>query len=289
MPRPGGGPDRDVLDALWDLVWAGELTNDTFAPLRALRWSRPGREPRRRPGRLTSLGPPEAAGRWSLVDAAADPAPASARDRTAPRPGAGPARSPRRPDPRGGRGEGDRRWVRRRSTPSCGRSRRPAGSAAATSSTASGRPSSPWPEPSIGCGRSATIVDGGPGRRVHLLAATDPANPYGAALAWPRRSDADRRPFQRAAGAYVVLVDGRGRRSTSSAADDRSSRSRRPTSATDRRSRPSRSLAALVADRRVRELVIAKVDGAADRRVAVAPGAARGGLPAGLSRPRDRS
>ena len=40
----GGGPDRTVLDALWDLVWAGEVTNDTFAPLRALRWSRPGRE-----------------------------------------------------------------------------------------------------------------------------------------------------------------------------------------------------------------------------------------------------
>ena len=64
----GGGPDREVLDALWDLVWAGEVTNDTFAPLRALRWKRPARDARRRPGRLTSLGPPEAAGRWSLVE-----------------------------------------------------------------------------------------------------------------------------------------------------------------------------------------------------------------------------
>ena len=45
MAAAGGGPDREVLDALWDLVWAGEVTNDTFAPLRALRWSRPGREP----------------------------------------------------------------------------------------------------------------------------------------------------------------------------------------------------------------------------------------------------
>src|SRR6185503_3182331 len=65
----GGGSDREVLDALWDLVWAGEVTNDTFAPLRALRWKRTGRDSRRRPGRLTSLGPPEAAGRWSLVEA----------------------------------------------------------------------------------------------------------------------------------------------------------------------------------------------------------------------------
>src|SRR6185369_3992256 len=63
----GGGSDREVLDALWDLVWAGEVTNDTFTPLRALRWRRPSRDPRRRPSRLTSLGPPEAAGRWSLV------------------------------------------------------------------------------------------------------------------------------------------------------------------------------------------------------------------------------
>ena len=45
-------------------------------------------------------------------------------------------------------------------------------------------------------------------RRVDLLAAADPAQPYGAALAWPRRGDDDRRPFQRAAGAHVVLVDG---------------------------------------------------------------------------------
>ena len=45
-------------------------------------------------------------------------------------------------------------------------------------------------------------------RDVHLLAAADPANPYGAAIPWPRRGEDDRRPLQRAAGAYVVLVDG---------------------------------------------------------------------------------
>ena len=41
-PRPAAARDREVLDALWDLVWAGEVTNDTFAPLRALRWKRSG-------------------------------------------------------------------------------------------------------------------------------------------------------------------------------------------------------------------------------------------------------
>jgi ATP-dependent Lhr-like helicase len=49
-----------------------------------------------------------------------------------------------------------------------------------------------------------------------LLAAADPANPYGSSLAWPRPSDDDApgsaretRVLPRAAGAYVVLHDGR--------------------------------------------------------------------------------
>jgi ATP-dependent Lhr-like helicase len=44
--------------------------------------------------------------------------------------------------------------------------------------------------------------------RTVLLAATDPASPWGATLPWPRHSDEDRRPLPRAAGAYVVLRDG---------------------------------------------------------------------------------
>ena len=40
-----------------------------------------------------------------------------------------------------------------------------------------------------------------------VLAATDPANPYGAALSWPDRAEG-RKPM-RTAGAVVVLVDGR--------------------------------------------------------------------------------
>jgi ATP-dependent Lhr-like helicase len=44
--------------------------------------------------------------------------------------------------------------------------------------------------------------------RVLLLAAADPAQPYGAALAWPRRGGEDRAVLQRAAGAHVVSVDG---------------------------------------------------------------------------------
>jgi len=61
----GGGDDEIVLDALWDLVWSGEVTNDTFAPLRLL--GPAARKPARRP-RLPRLIQPRATGRWSLVE-----------------------------------------------------------------------------------------------------------------------------------------------------------------------------------------------------------------------------
>jgi ATP-dependent Lhr-like helicase len=43
-------------------------------------------------------------------------------------------------------------------------------------------------------------------RRTLVLAAADPAQPYGAALPWPKRDGQERRPA-RVAGAYVVLVE----------------------------------------------------------------------------------
>ena len=64
-------PSGSCSTRIWDLVWAGEVTNDTFLPLRALRWPRCG--PRAAPpharGSVRSgrMGPPEGAGRWSLV------------------------------------------------------------------------------------------------------------------------------------------------------------------------------------------------------------------------------
>ncbi|MEI7548194.1 MAG: DEAD/DEAH box helicase, partial [Actinomycetota bacterium] len=75
--------DTEMLTALWDLVWAGEVTNDSLAPLRALLHSKgsKGARPatptkgRPRPGRLTRIGPPLGAGRWSLVASLLQPAP----------------------------------------------------------------------------------------------------------------------------------------------------------------------------------------------------------------------
>jgi ATP-dependent Lhr-like helicase len=50
------------------------------------------------------------------------------------------------------------------------------------------------------------VREAGDEAQVVTLAATDPANLYGAALAWPERAEG-RRPM-RSAGALVVLIDG---------------------------------------------------------------------------------
>ena len=72
--------DDAVVQALWDLVWAGEVTNDSLTPLRALvagsprsgggrRRSRGGRASRRPAMRsLSRLGPPSGTGRWAPVE-----------------------------------------------------------------------------------------------------------------------------------------------------------------------------------------------------------------------------
>jgi ATP-dependent helicase Lhr and Lhr-like helicase len=42
-----------------------------------------------------------------------------------------------------------------------------------------------------------------------VLAAADPAQPYGASLPWPRDAEAERLPLARVPGAYLVMVDGK--------------------------------------------------------------------------------
>jgi len=88
--------DRNVASAIWDLVWAGRLTNDTLAPLRTVLGTgrpvatdptsgeqrppgRPGAAISRRPGfgrgaMPSRSGPPTVSGRWSaLPPAVVDP------------------------------------------------------------------------------------------------------------------------------------------------------------------------------------------------------------------------
>ncbi|HET6533185.1 MAG TPA: ATP-dependent helicase [Actinoplanes sp.] len=92
--RVSATDDAALAAVVWDLVWAGHLTNDTFAPVRALlggsgaprakaapartRYRRPGRPGGfgglARPALPSRSGPPAMAGRWSrLPDRDLDP------------------------------------------------------------------------------------------------------------------------------------------------------------------------------------------------------------------------
>jgi ATP-dependent Lhr-like helicase len=76
----GGGYPGETVSALWNLVWKGVVTNDTFHALRA--FTRPPERRRKRPAPSASEvrreggptfrsrrgAPPSAEGRWSLVD-----------------------------------------------------------------------------------------------------------------------------------------------------------------------------------------------------------------------------
>jgi ATP-dependent Lhr-like helicase len=258
----GARSDREVLDALWDLVWAGEVTNDTFAPLRALRWKRPARDARPRPGRLTSLGPPEAAGRWSLVEDGAAETSASRTERVhaqamalLERHGVLTREAVANEAVDGGFSAV---YPVLRALEESGRIRRGyfvdgLGAAQFALPGAVDRLRALRDQPGVVRG------EGGEQPVVHLLAAADPANPYGAALSWPRRDANDKRPYQRAAGAYVALVDGEAVLYV-----DRGGSSLQVLPAADSPELLAlglRSLADLVRDGRVRELVIAKVDG----------------------------
>jgi ATP-dependent Lhr-like helicase len=60
-----GGFANDVVDALWTLVWRGVITNDTFHALRA--YTRPKKAPRTQSFRSRRVAPPSTQGRWSLL------------------------------------------------------------------------------------------------------------------------------------------------------------------------------------------------------------------------------
>jgi ATP-dependent Lhr-like helicase len=199
--------DATVLAALWDLAWAGLVTNDSLGPLRSFVGGKVRKAAgRRRPavGRLTRLGPPSAAGRWSLVAPLLDPRPSPTE--------LAHARAAQLVERYGvltreaALGEGTEGgfagvYPVLRALEEKGRIRRGyfvAGLGAAQFALGG----------AVDRLRSARPATEGGGRHEPLppvaLAATDPAQPYGAALPWPATGG---RPA-RAAGALVVLADG---------------------------------------------------------------------------------
>jgi ATP-dependent helicase Lhr and Lhr-like helicase len=235
----GGADDKALEAALWDLVWAGRLGNDTLAPVRALtsggRTAHRARRPTPRarlssrglggrPALPTRTGPPTTAGRWSLL-------PDLEQDST-------------RRAHASAEGLLERHGVVTRGAVTS--ERVPGGFAGVykvlSAFEESGRCRRGYFVGSLGAAqfgapgavdrlRSFSRELSAPGdgsqdgaqdkQRAVALAATDPANPYGAALPWPSADpsltgpDARRVGAQvtghrpgRKAGALVVLVDG---------------------------------------------------------------------------------
>ncbi|WP_131737573.1 ATP-dependent helicase [Actinomadura roseirufa] len=220
--------DADLAAAVWDLVWAGHLTNDTMAPLRAAlgsgrpaHRSRPTR--RGRPVLPSRTGPPTVAGRWWPLPArepAATPRAHALAEALLERYGIvirGAVAAERTP------GGFSAVYPVLRAFEESGRCRRgyfveglgaaqfalPGAvdrlralrPAALPGDTVPDDPSALWETP------APAARDG----RALVLAAADPANPYGAALPWPERADevaAGHKPGRKA-GALVVLVEGR--------------------------------------------------------------------------------
>lgn len=191
----GGGDPGDLLDALWDLVWAGEVTNDTFAPLRAFLASTGRSRAPRRP-HVPSSFPAHAAGRWSLVSDL----------------------EWEKPDPTRRAAATVDQLLRRHGVltrPAVAFEGVPGGFSAIypvlTHLEETGKLRRGYFVEGLGGAQFALpgAVDRlripGQNGRVTLLAATDPANPYGAALDWPEVTEGR---IGRIAGAHVVLVEG---------------------------------------------------------------------------------
>jgi ATP-dependent helicase Lhr and Lhr-like helicase len=204
-----GAFPRDLLAALWDLVWAGEVTNDTLAPLRGYLRGASGEAKERRASlrrgafRSRRVGPPGSEGRWSLVARGGRP-PTETERRAAlartllERHG---VLTREAVGAEGVIGGFSAVYDVLKAMEDAGRVRR-GYFVAGLGATQFALPGS---EDRLRSAREPPAV-----ARTLILAAMDPANPYGAALAWPepRAPEVKSARPQRAAGAHVVLRDG---------------------------------------------------------------------------------
>ena len=211
ITRTTGGFPRDVLSTLWEMVWSGEVTNDTLDPLRSLlagEKRETGRD-RLRSARARHFAGgakqriPGSEGRWSLRSARWDSQP-KGTDRQAAL-----ARSlldrygivtREAVHAEGIAGGFASVYEILKAMEDSGRVRRGyfvAGQGGVQFAL-------PGADERLRARRNP--AEKAP---VVVLSAVDPANPYGASLPWPSRGDdADAGRLARAVGAYVVIADG---------------------------------------------------------------------------------
>ncbi|WP_264990692.1 ATP-dependent helicase, partial [Mycobacterium kiyosense] len=261
----GGQPEADLKAALWELIWAGRVTGDTFAPVRALL----GGSPRKRSAPAHRSQRPPRLSRYSVAHAQARSADPTVAGRWS-------ALSPPEPDSTLRAHFQAELLLNRHGVLT-------KGAVAAEGVTGgfatlykvlsgfedAGRCQRGYFVESLGGAQFAVAstvdrlrgyLDGVDPQRPEyhavVLAATDPANPFGAALPWPGAAGEGARPGRKA-GALVVLVDGelcwfleRGGRSLLTFGADAGAAQA-----------AAGALADLVATRRVASLLVERVDG----------------------------
>lgn len=209
LERALGGFRNELLATLWDMVWAGELSNDTFAPLRSrargTAANTKGRSfARRRPSLHGQLqhrraGPAGSEGRWSLLDRmqGLDARPSETERATAlsvqllERFGVVTREAVRSAGVPGGF---TAHYPIFKAMEQAGKIRR-GYFIAGMGGAQFGLP-----------GAEDRLREQGEAAPVVILSACDPANAYGAGLPWPRR-EGGAKP-QRIAGAHVFMFEG---------------------------------------------------------------------------------
>jgi ATP-dependent Lhr-like helicase len=309
----GGGYPAETVTALWSLVWQGLITNDTFHALRAFTETRAPRRRQRKPVaqvfRSRRSAPPSTEGRWTLVGG-----PDRLRDSGESRRSGAEAE---RPAPRE-----STTWAAAWAQQLLARHGVVTREAVASEGTVggfgviypvlkameeAGRIRRGYFVAGLGATQFAqpgaldllrSLRDPSPDddAEVVVLSATDPANPYGAALRWPTvadataagaegesRANAGRTPT-RSVGATVVLVDGalaaylaRGDRQLLTylpAAEPQRSKTARAIA----RALRERSRAPVGEERAPRGMLIEEIDGVPPSAHPIAPHLARAGF-----------
>jgi ATP-dependent Lhr-like helicase len=206
--RDAGGFPGEVLNTLWDMVWSGEVTNDSLEALRSLLRTTSGKRtdpnPRLRATRRTQGRLPGSEGRWSLRSARWGQAPSDTDRRAAlarallERYGVVTREVAHAEGLEGGFSSV---YEVLKAMEAAGRVRR--------GYFVAGHGGVQFALPGADEDLRAQRTPKDDATRAQVLSAVDPANPYGALLPWPEREgDTGAGRLSRTAGAFVVLYQG---------------------------------------------------------------------------------